>query len=472
MNQRPNLRFFYLFRPKNHLMHTCHFFTLYFYLSADRIITDCVVEVNGLTETSISSRKGKRLIITGGGPLFGSCSISTSKNAVLPILAACLLTRESVIIRRIPAISDVKNMLSLLRTFGARVSMSGSTATITSKAIKTTSPNENMVGQLRASFLFMGPLLAREGCVTIPLPGGCRIGQRPIDLHLAGFRALGARTVTASGHVHTWGHALRGATVCLDYPSVGATENIMMAASTAKGTTTIIGAATEPEVADLANFLNAMGAKVHLSSDGRITIEGVPKLHGADYTPIPDRIEAGTLMVAAAVTGGDVRLTHIHNAHLRPVSLKLAEAGAEIFPYPGAVRICGHGAHPMTIVSSPFPGFPTDMQAPFMAACCLARGVSTVNETVFENRFLHVAELKKMGADITVAGTTAVVTGNGRLCGAEVSVTDLRAGAALCIAGMLAQGETVLKDIHHLDRGYEDFEGKLTRLGAHIRRET
>lgn len=425
-----------------------------------------------LTDNTATPKKGRRLVITGGVPLFGTCRVSTSKNAVLPILAACLLTRDTVTIRRCPAISDVKNMLSLLRTFGAKVSMENGDAVITAKTIKTTSPNENMVSKLRASFLFMGPLLAREGCVTIPMPGGCRIGQRPIDLHLAGFRALGARSITASGHVHTWGNALHGATVCLDYPSVGATENIMMAASTATGVTTIVGAATEPEIADLAGFLNAMGAKVHISSDSRIVIEGVPELHGADYTPISDRIEAGTLMVAAAVSGGDVRLDGVHNAHLRPVSLKLAEAGAEIFPYPGGVRVRGHGAHPMTIVSSPFPGFPTDMQAPFMAACCLASGVSTINETVFENRFLHVPELKRMGADITVAGNTAVVNGSGRLSGTEVTVTDLRAGAALCIAGLLAEGETVLKDIQHLDRGYEDFESKLTRLGARIKRET
>ncbi len=425
-----------------------------------------------MTDTNMTSRKGKRLVITGGGPLSGACSVSTSKNAVLPILAACLLTRETVTIRRVPAISDVKNMLALLRTFGAKVVMEDGTAVITTTSIKTTSPCENMVSRLRASFLFMGPLLAREGCVTIPLPGGCRIGQRPIDLHLAGFKALGARSVTISGHVHTWGNSLQGTTICLDYPSVGATENIMMAASMAQGTTTIIGAATEPEVEDLAGFLNAMGGSVRFASDSRIVVKGVKELHGTDYTPISDRIEAGTLMVAAAVTGGDVRLTNVRHAHLRPVSLKLAEAGAEIFPYPDSIRICGHGANPMSIVSSPFPGFPTDMQAPFMAACCLASGVSTINETVFENRFLHVPELQRMGADITVAGNTAVVNGTGYLCGAEVTVTDLRAGAALCIAGLLAQGETVLKDIHHLDRGYENFEDKLGCLGAHIRRET
>jgi len=425
-----------------------------------------------LTESGSASGKGKRLIVTGSGPLYGTCRVGTSKNAVLPILAASLLTREPVIIRRLPAISDVTHMLSLLRTFGASITMKGSDAVIVTKSIKTTAPASHMVSRLRASFLFMGPLLAREGSVTMPLPGGCRIGQRPINLHLAGFKALGARSVIISGHVHTWGYPLTGAVICLDYPSVGATENIMMAACTARGTTTIVGAATEPEVHDLAGFLNAMGARVRISPDGRVVIEGVPELHGADYTPIPDRIEAGTLMVAAAASGGDVTLENVRNDHLRPITLKLMEAGAEIFPYPGGVRVIGRRLKPMVIISSPYPGFPTDLQAPFMAACCAARGDSTINETVFENRFLHVPELQKMGADITVAGNTAVVHGGRRLCGTEVTVTDLRAGAALCIAGILAEGETVLSDIYHLDRGYEDLEGQLRRLGANIRRET
>jgi len=425
-----------------------------------------------LAESGSASGKGKRLIITGSGPLSGTCRVGTSKNAVLPILAASLLTREPVTIRNLPAISDVTHMLSLLRIFGACVTMNGSDAVIVTKSIKTTAPAAHMVSRLRASFLFMGPLLAREGSVTMPLPGGCRIGQRPINLHLAGFKTLGARSVIISGHVHTWGYPLTGAVICLDYPSVGATENIMMAACTARGTTTIVGAATEPEVHDIAGFLNAMGGRVRISPEARIVIEGVPELHGADYTPIPDRIEAGTLMVAAAASGGDVTLENVRNDHLRPISLKLIEAGAEIFPYPGGMRIKGRRLKPMVIISSPYPGFPTDLQAPFMAACCAAQGDSTINETVFENRFMHVPELQKMGADIMVAGSTAVVHGGRPLCGAEVTVTDLRAGAALCIAGILAQGETLLSDIYHLDRGYEDLEGQLRRLGANIRRET
>ena len=423
-----------------------------------------------MIDNSNIHKKEKCLKIMNTGPLFGECDISTSKNAVLPILAASLLTKETVIIRKVPKISDVRSMIILLKAFGADVSLFKDTLKITTKTIRTTSPNENMAGKLRASFLFMGPLLAREGCITMPLPGGCRIGRRPIDIHIKGFKALGAKAITASRQVITWCKNLTGSAVYLDYPSVGATENIIMAACLAKGTTTIIGAAAEPEITDLIHFLNTMGAKINLIDSNLIEIEGVEALGGTDYTPISDRIEAGTLMLAAAVSGGDVHLNRANLNHLRPVCLKLAEAGTEIFPYPGGLRIRGKGASPMDIVSSPYPGFPTDMQAPFMAACCMAKGVSTVNETVFENRFLHVAELKKMGADITVAGNTAVITGMGRLSGAEVCATDLRAGAALCIAGLVAQGETVIKDIYHLDRGYENIEGKFKKLGAHIER--
>ena len=414
--------------------------------------------------------KKERLKIVHSGPLSGQCDISTSKNAVLPIIAASLLTKEKVTIRKVPKISDVYNMVGLLKAFGASVVFADNTLTISAKSIRTTSPGESMVGKLRASFLFMGPLLAREGCVTMPLPGGCRIGLRPIDLHIKGFKDLGAKVITASGHVITWGKALTGSTIYLDYPSVGATENIIMAACMAKGKTTMVGAAAEPEIDDLIRFLVSMGANIHVSPDHRIIIEGVASLHGSDYTPIPDRIEAGTLMLAAAVSGGDVRLQGANIQHLKPVCLKLMEAGAEIFPYADGVRIKGRGALPMNIVSSPFPGFPTDMQAPFMAACCAAKGVSIINETVFENRFLHVAELRKMGADIAVAGRVAVVCGTGCLRGAEVCATDLRAGAALCIAGLAAQDETIIRDVHHLDRGYEDFVGKFARLGANIQR--
>ncbi|MGI5849361.1 MAG: UDP-N-acetylglucosamine 1-carboxyvinyltransferase [Christensenellales bacterium] len=414
-------------------------------------------------------KKGKHLKITNSGPLCGTCDVSTSKNAVLPILAASLLTQEPVVIRKIPKIDDVNNMISLLKTFGAEVKFTDDTLTICTKTILTTSPNEHMVGKLRASFLFMGPLLAREGCVTMPLPGGCRIGLRPIDLHIKGFKALGAKAITAYGHVITWRSELVGNTIYLDYPSVGATENVLMAACLAKGITTIVGAAAEPEVTDLIRFLVSMGANISMGAN-RITIVGTRELSGTDYTPIPDRIEAGTLMLAAAVTGGDVCLNRANVEHLKPVSLKLVEAGTEIFPYPEGLRIVGKGVRPLDIVSSPYPGFPTDMQAPFMAACCAAKGISTVNETVFENRFLHVAELKKMGADIEVAGNIAVVTGTGRLSGAEVCATDLRAGAALCIAGLIAQEETIINDIYHLDRGYDDLEGKFKKLGARIER--
>lgn len=420
-----------------------------------------------MTNQTQSAKAGKRLKITGGGPLCGECDISTSKNAVLPILAASLLTAEPVTIHKVPDISDVKNMFTLLRAFGARVSVSGDSAAITTKSIRTTSPAANVMERLRASILFMGPMLAREGSVTLPLPGGCRIGSRPIDLHIQGFRALGAKSVTVNGQVHAWGHPLRGNRISLRFPSVGATENIIMAATLAKGTTVIEGAAAEPEIDDLVNFLNAMGAKIN-NAKTCIVIDGVEKLSGTEYTPISDRIEAGTLMLAAAVSGGEVRLHRANAVHLRPICDKLMEAGAEIFPFDGGLKVRGRGVCPMEIVSSPYPGFPTDMQAPFMAACCLAKGKSIVNETVFENRFLHVEELKKMGADITVAGNTAFINGTGLLHGAEVTATDLRAGAALCIAGLLAKGETLIGNIFHLDRGYENFEDKLLKLGASI----
>lgn len=420
-----------------------------------------------MTNFTQPAKMGKRLKITGGGPLYGECDVSTSKNAVLPILAASLLTSQPVTIHKVPDISDVKNMFTLLRAFGARVSVSGDSVTITTKSIRTTSPAANVMERLRASILFMGPLLAREGSVTLPLPGGCRIGSRPIDLHIQGLRALGAKSVTVNGQVHAWGHPLKGSHISLAFPSVGATENIIMAAALAKGTTVIQGAATEPEIDDLIHFLNAMGAKIE-NRKSCIVIEGVEELDGTNYTPIADRIEAGTLMLAAAVSGGEVSLLRVNAVHLAPICDKLLEAGAELFPFESGLKIRGKGACPMKIVSSPYPGFPTDMQAPFTAACCLAKGKSIVNETIFENRFLHVDELKKMGADITVDGSTAYINGSGYLHGAEVTATDLRAGAALCIAGLLAQGETIIGNIFHLDRGYENFEDKLLKLGANI----
>lgn len=412
--------------------------------------------------------KGKRIVIMKSGPLFGSCDVSTSKNAVLPILAAALLTKDTVIIRNVPDISDVAGMTAMLKSFGAQVTISGTALTVSAKDIKAAVPDEDMAGRLRASFLFMGSLLARCGCAAMPLPGGCRIGLRPIDLHIKGFEALGAKTQMENGYVRTWG-ALKGADIALGYPSVGASENIIMAACLAYGTTRIRGAAAEPEVEDLIKFLISMGAAIRRES-GNIIIEGKGELHGTDYAPISDRIEAGTLMLAAAVTGGDVFLKRADIGHLEPVCSKLAEAGAEISPHFGGVRVRGAGARPLEIVSSPYPGFPTDMQAPFMAACCAAKGISIIDETVFENRFLHVAELKKMGADIAVSGHRAIIRGTGALHGAQVAATDLRAAAALCIAALVAGDETVITDIYHLDRGYEDLAGKFKKLGANITR--
>lgn len=409
-----------------------------------------------------------KIKITGGTPLSGECVISTSKNAVLPILAAALLTKEPVKILNIPDISDVKNMINMLKSFGSSVSFSGTTLTITTKALRTTSQAENISKRLRASFLFIGPLLAREGCATMPLPGGCRIGNRPVDIHLKGFRAIGCRCITTTEHIHVWGKPA-AAHIKLEYPSVGATENILMACVFAKGTTTITGAAVEPEVIDLTNFLNSMGAKIRIENK-KIVVIGVNELSGSVYTPISDRIEAGTLVLAAAVSGGEVFLRRANPVHLSPVISKLCEAGAEIFPYEDGIVIKGGQLQSMQITSSPFPGFPTDMQAPITAVCCASKGISTIYETVFENRFLHVAELVKMGADITVNKSRAVICGAKSLHGANVCATDLRAGAALCIAALIAQGETTINDIYHIDRGYEHFESKLCSLGADIKR--
>lgn len=402
--------------------------------------------------------------------LSGSCDISTSKNAVLPILAASLMTDETVTIRKVPNISDVYNMVSLLKIFGAKVTQEGDTLSIITSLIKTTSPHFHMAGKLRASFLFMGPLLAREGSIIMPLPGGCKIGIRPVDLHLKGLKALGTKIITASGHVLAWRKSLTGAVVYLDYPSVGATENIIMTACLANGITKIVGGALEPEVVDLSNFLVSMGANIVFQDNGHIVIIGTRKLHGTDYTPIPDRIETGTLMIAAAVTRGNVFLHRADISHLKPICQKLSKAGTKITQTEQGARIVGKGFIPVDIVSSPYPGFPTDMQAQFMAACCVAGGVSTISETVFENRFMHVAELRKMGAQIEITHNTAIISGSRALIGADVHATDLRAGAALCIAGLVAKGHTTIHDIYHLDRGYECIESKFAKLGASIKR--
>ncbi len=414
-------------------------------------------------------------VIQGGKPLFGTALISSSKNAILPIISACLLSAEECLIKQIPGLDDVSGMCELISNLGADVKVNGKARKI---AISTPSltghtADYELVSKLRASFLVMGPLLARAGIATVALPGGCPIGSRPVDLHLKGFEAMGAQIENGHGYIQAQcpDGKLQGANIYLDFPSVGATENLLTAAVLAEGQTTIENAASEPEIIDLASFLIEMGARITGAGTDTIVIEGVEKVHGAEHTIMPDRIEAGTLMAAAALTGGDITLTNVVPDHLKPVTAKLRESGMEILEQGNEIRVRGI-ARPaaLDIKTHPFPGFPTDMQAQLAAFLCFAEGTSMIVETIFENRFMHVNELKRMGAQIRVDGRTAIIEGLDKLQGAQVRATDLRAGAALIIAGLAAKGTTEVLDIHHIDRGYEFIENKLQRLGADIRR--
>ena len=394
---------------------------------------------------------------------------------MLPIIAAALLGRCGVsVLDDVPALEDVYTISSVLRSLGVKADYDAREHRLTIDATKiaTVSAPYELVRKMRASFLIMGPLLAREGRAEISLPGGCAIGTRPIDLHLKGFEALGAQIDITQGAIHASApHGLKGARIYFDFPSVGATENVMMAASCAEGQTILENPALEPEIVDLANYLNVMGAHVRGAGTNRIKIDGVPGLMAADYTIIPDRIEAGTYMVAAAMTGGDVFIENAISEHLKPVVAKLKEAGAEIEEDIAGIRVRAHGRmKAIDIKTMPYPGFPTDMQAQFMALLTLAEGTSVVTETVFENRFMHVDELVRMGAQIRVDGRAATVEGGRFLKGAAVRATDLRAGAAMVLAGLVADGETRVGYIHHIDRGYDDLVAKLVALGADIRR--
>ena len=417
----------------------------------------------------------EQLVIHGGNPLCGRVKIGGAKNAVLPIIAAALLGRCGVsVLDDVPALEDVYTISSVLRSLGVKADYDAREhrLTIDATRIATVAAPYELVRKMRASFLIMGPLLAREGRAEISLPGGCAIGTRPIDLHLKGFEALGAQIDITQGAIHASApHGLKGARIYFDFPSVGATENVMMAASCAEGQTILENPALEPEIVDLANYLNVMGAHVRGAGTNRIKIDGVPGLMAADYTIIPDRIEAGTYMVAAAMTGGDVFIENAISEHLKPVVAKLKEAGAEIEEDIAGIRVRAHGRmKAIDIKTMPYPGFPTDMQAQFMALLTLAEGTSVVTETVFENRFMHVDELVRMGAQIRVDGRAATVEGGRFLKGAAVRATDLRAGAAMVLAGLVADGETRVGYIHHIDRGYDDLVAKLVALGADIRR--
>ena len=417
----------------------------------------------------------EQLVIHGGNPLRGRVKIGGAKNAVLPIIAAALLGSRGVsVLDDVPALEDVYTISSVLRSLGVKADYAAKEhrLTIDASRIETVSAPYELVRKMRASFLIMGPLLAREGHAEISLPGGCAIGTRPIDLHLKGFEALGAEIDITQGAIHASApHGLKGARIYFDFPSVGATENVMMAASCAEGQTILENPALEPEIVDLANYLNVMGAHIRGAGTNQIKIDGVPRLKAAGYTIIPDRIEAGTYMVAAAMTGGDVFIENAISEHLKPVVAKLTEAGAQIEEDIAGIRVRADGSmKAIDLKTLPYPGFPTDMQAQFMAMLAVAEGTSVVTETVFENRFMHVDELVRMGAQIRVDGRTATVEGGRVLKGAAVRATDLRAGAAMVLAGLVAEGETRVGYIHHIDRGYDDLVAKLVALGADIRR--
>ena len=417
----------------------------------------------------------EKLIIKGGCRLAGRVKISGAKNAVLPIIAATLLGQDAPSrLEEVPSLDDVHTITEVLQALGVHAAFdnAANALTVDSCEIKRTEAPYELVRKMRASFLIMGPLLARLGHAKISLPGGCAIGTRPIDLHLKGFEALGAKIEIGHGYIEARAEqGLKGARIYLDFPSVGATENILMAASMAEGQTVLENPAQEPEIVDLANFLNVMGAKVRGAGTNVIKIEGVKKLTGHNYTIIPDRIEAGTYMVAAAMTQGDVYIENAISEHLKPVIAKLKEAGVTIEEAVEGIRVtCDRRPKAVDIKTMPYPGFPTDMQAQFMALLAVADGAGLVTETVFENRFMHVDELKRMGASIKIDGRTSIVEGVDHLMGCQVKATDLRAGAAMVLAGLVSEGETQVGYIHHIDRGYDKLVEKLVGLGADIRR--
>lgn len=414
-----------------------------------------------------------KLLIEGGTRLNGRVCISGSKNASLPLLAASLLTADKCIFKGVPHLLDTDNMLKMLTGLGAQITHQGSQMSIQTLEVQETEKLYLYARKMRASFLLLSPLLVRRGEACLPMPGGCAIGSRPVDLHLKGLASLGARFKMEKDCIRASAEELRGNEVLLDYPSVGATENVMMAAAAARGKTAIINAALEPEIVDLANLLNKMGAKVSGVGTRIILIEGNPELHGAAHTVIPDRIEAGTYLIAAAATGGCVRLQRVIPDHLRAVIEKLREAGVPIEEGSSELVVGpARKVHPLQITTSPYPGFPTDLQPQFAALLSTVEGESIIIETVFENRFLYTKDLRKMGAQIAIDGRSVVICGVKGLAPAQVEATDLRAGAALVIAALMAPGKTELSGVYHLDRGYENLEDKLTSLGADIRRAT
>jgi len=414
------------------------------------------------------------LRIWGQQPLQGQVRISGAKNSALVVMAGSLLCADDCLLRNVPSLVDVARMGEILTALGVKIKRQGDTLAVNASHIGESKAPYELVSQLRASFFVIGPLLARLGAARVPLPGGCAIGARPVDLHVRGLQAMGADVKIEHGTVHAYvkggKRRLQGARIYLDCPSVGATETLMMAATLAEGETILENAAQEPEVVDLANFCRAMGAEIQGAGTNRIVITGVAKLHAADYSIIPDRIEAGTFLLAGAITQSEISLAPVVPDHLAAVIAKLRVMGADVISdTPNQLRLVPAQRLTATDIKTlPFPGFPTDMQAPFMTLLTLSEGNSVITETVFENRMQHVAELNRMGADITVKGNLAIVRGVSKLSGAPVVATDLRASAALVLAGLAADGVTTIQQLQHLDRGYENLEAKLQGLGAKL----
>ncbi|MEO7336414.1 MAG: UDP-N-acetylglucosamine 1-carboxyvinyltransferase [Caldimonas sp.] len=412
-----------------------------------------------------------KLLIRGGRPLEGTVTISGAKNAALPEMCAALLTDEELSLRNVPRLQDVTTTCKLLESLGVAVERGAEAMTLRANRVTSREASYDLVKTMRASILVLGPLLARFGEARVSLPGGCGIGSRPVDQHIKGLQAMGAEISVEHGYIVAKAKRLKGARITTDMVTVTGTENLLMAATLADGETILENAAQEPEIPDLAELLIAMGAKIEGHGTSRIRIEGVERLHGATHTVIPDRIETGTFLCAVAATGGDVRLAHTRATHLEVPIEKLREAGVTVETGADTIRVVGRGrTNAVSFRTSEYPAFPTDMQAQFMALNCIANGTSVVTETIFENRLMHVNELMRLGAQIEVDGHTAVVRGVARLSGATVMATDLRASASLVIAGLVADGDTLVDRIYHLDRGYDQMEAKLRAIGADIER--
>ncbi|MFA6807436.1 MAG: UDP-N-acetylglucosamine 1-carboxyvinyltransferase [Eubacteriales bacterium] len=410
-----------------------------------------------------------RFRVTGGRELEGTIDVSGAKNAVLPVMAATLLTSDKVVLEDVPNLLDVSVMSDVLESLGGKIIKKGNKLTISVKEIESIETPYDLISKMRASIVIMGPMLARKGRVRISHPGGCAIGSRPINWHLKGLEALGAEIRMDHGFLDVSAQQLKGTKIYLDFPSVGATENIMMAASAAVGTTIIENSAQEPEIVELANFINEIGGKIRGAGTNVINIEGVKEFHGTTHTIIPDRIEAGTYILIAAACGGEVLVRNVIHAHLQPLLAKLNEAGIVYRAEDDAIRVIGKGNYnAVDVKTQVHPGFPTDLQAPFVALLSKAKGTAMVTENIFENRFMHVEELKRMGANIKIEGRSAIIKGEENLNAATVAASDLRAGASLILAGLIANGTTEIRNIYHIDRGYEKIVEKLNAIGADI----